>query len=106
MIKTARTKLMEAYINLIGDFLIDSMSAPLLKEELEAILDEDLTVEDFHDIIKENARVYDIYMIKYKPHDKAHYNGYLQLGDRKVGEISMEARKDKEKATVGGIRYI
>lgn len=97
---TKRTKLMEAYTNLIGDYLLDSMSIILVKEELEMSLDEDLTDEDFYNIIKENAKVYKVFLYKYKPDNF----GYVICNGRKVGEISIEI-KEGDEAIINDIRY-
>lgn len=85
--KTTMTKLREAYLYLIGDYLLDSINAPMLKEELENILDKDLTDDDFFHIISENAKAYKVYLLKFKPED---HSEFILLGGRKVGEIGME----------------
>lgn len=88
VIKT-KTKLREAYLYCIGDFSIDAMNINIVKEELEAILDTELTEEDFLKIIKENARVYSIYLIAYKPHK---HDSYLEINGKKIAEIGMEPK--------------
>ena len=85
------TKLMEAYRSLVGDYLIDSVSATLLKEELEQVMDCDISDADFHHIINENAKIYKVYLFRYK---KDHL-GFVQLGSRRVGEIGIETNLER-----------
>ena len=86
-----KTKLREAYLNLIGDYLLESISATMLKEELEELLDRDLSLEDFNHVIKENAKVYKVFLYKYRPADD--YD-MLLLNGRNVGEIGIELKED------------
>ena len=85
-----RTKLMEAYISLTGNYGIDSVSTLLLKEELELILDHDITPAQFYEILIENTKAYHIYLLKYNP--DTHFN-YLVLNNQRVGEIGIELRE-------------
>ena len=84
-----KTKLREAYLNLVGDYLIESVSALMLKEELEELLDRDLSIADFHYIIKQNAKVYRVFLFKHKPDDY----GFIRFGERVVGEIGIETKE-------------
>ena len=96
-----RTKLMEAYITLTEDYSLDSMSASMLKEELENILDVDLTVSDFDDIIRQNAMAYRVFLHRYNPNNDT---DFLLIDSHKIGEISIEPRQGED-AIYNGLLY-
>lgn len=85
------TIFMQAYKNLVGDYLVDSMSIILFKEELEIMLDRDISVNELVRMIKEQANLYKISIIRYKHKD--HF-GYIEIDETKIGEISIEYRED------------
>lgn len=99
--RAKRTMLMKAYVNLVSghDTLIESINCVLLKEELEDVMDCELTDDEFHDILKENAKVYSVKLIKYRPNTD--YD-YLILGGIRIGAISMAPNG----SSVDGIDYI
>lgn len=88
-----RTKLMEAYISLTEGYNVDTMNIDLVKEEFESIIDTDISDEEFMDAIIENAKVYKVYLRKFKPNK---HSNFMELNGIKYSEISIEAIPNSE----------
>ena len=99
MAEERKTKLKEAYDSIVGDYPIESVCAVMLREELEELLDFDLTQPDFEHILRENAKVYKVFLYKYKP--DSHY-GFIVFNNKRIGEIGIELKEE----LYNGVKYV
>ena len=82
--------LMQAYISAKGDYPLDSVGILDVLEELQDILDTDISDETLFSILTENSKAYKIGLYKYKPNM---HSSFAVINGKKIGEISMERRE-------------